>query len=178
MELLTRRVIVAAAFGAGAALIFTLVAAGRAWNESRPRPWNATAVTSEFDSADVEGDGKTLVLSYVLYNHRDRDFRVDDMSGVTLAGRREEQQDLTFASEATIRLDVPVFIPPKERARAVIHLAYPCPGIRLEPDTTAENRKVNRSQVADCLQSEFSNLAGFVLFDDRDRIRIDFPKPR
>ncbi len=172
------RLLLAAASGAGAVFAITLLTFVWQWNESRPRSWNSAEVTSEFDVADVEGDARTLVLSYILHNHGDRDYRIDSTAGISLAGRRQEKGDLTFGTDSTIRLDTPVLVPSNERSRVTIHLSYSCPGINLEPDDTAENRKMNRSRVADCIGDEFSNLAGLVLYDPHERIRIDFPKPR
>jgi hypothetical protein len=179
MSRLVRMLLLVAAFGAGTVFALAAVAGGWYWYQSRPpRPWNAGGITAEFDSADVEGNENTLVFSYVVQNHTGRDFRISDGNGVTVAGRRERRGDLTFGSGSTIRVDYPVLVPPQDRARVAIHLAYPCPALQLEPDVTKENRNSNLARVNACIATEFENLAGFVLFDERDRIRIDFPKPQ
>ena len=179
MHRLRHSLLIVAAFGAGTAFALSLLVAGWYWYQSRPpRPWNTQGITAEFDSVDVEGGDHTLVFSYVVRNHTSRDYRISSAAGVTVAGRRERHGDLTFGSESTIRLDYPVLVPPRERAHVTIHLSYPCPGLQLEPDVTKENRDANRAKVAVCVANEFGNLAGFVLFDDRDRMQIDFPKPK
>ena len=173
--------LVAAAFGAGSVLMLAVLTAGWYRYESRPaRPWDRTAISAQFDCVDVEGEGHTLVFSYTVYNHTDRDYRINGPSNITLAGRRGEQRDLVFSvsgSESILRVDYPVLVPPNERSRVTIHLGYPCPGLRLEPDTSPQNRDTNRSRVSECVEKETGNLAGFVLFDDRERIQVDFPNP-
>jgi hypothetical protein len=105
MQPLKRAAVLAFCAGAGAAFALLTVLWAREWWTSRPQPWTTNGFTATYDSANVEGDERTLYFSYVVENHTDSDFRVETDANFTIAARRQTQQDLT--SDATSTVDLP-----------------------------------------------------------------------
>lgn len=163
-------VLISAAVGAGFAIMGTLIVGVFLWYSSRPKaptPWDTNKITATFDYIDTEGEKHNLVFYYVLDNHTDFDYRIPDDTGISLTGKLEQQKALSSFGKYE-EIDYPVFVPARQRVRFGIRIPYPYPENPASPSTKADR--------AAYIRDKMSNLTGFVLFDQMNRTRIDFPK--
>lgn len=168
----------AAGFGVG--LAASLAVGGYIWCRSRPRPpapWNSAAIRAEFDTLGTEGDQPTIAFDYTLENTTRFDYRVADVSGLSLAGKLKKENSLSLETdEKILRVDLPIFIPAGQRLRFRVHLGYPYPGKTLPDDASADERKRYYDGLKNYVAKDLANLNGFVLFDETHRYEIDLPR--
>ena len=80
MELWKKILLRSAGFGAGFAIIASVVLGTMLWWSSRPpkqKPWNDKAIVASYESLDTEGDANTFRFTYTLENKTDIDYRVE-----------------------------------------------------------------------------------------------------
>ncbi len=78
-----------------------------AWYASRPvaqKPWDASAITANFLSADTAGEDNHLRFLYILENHTGRDYRVRT-SELLLSAVVQEKDGLTGRGHAKFQDD-------------------------------------------------------------------------
>jgi hypothetical protein len=164
--------------GAGAGLgigIVVCAAVGLStWYKSRSKPWNAHAVTAEYDYIRPEDDNKSLRFYFVLQNNTDRDYRADSATGIEVAAKLRDVKAFSGFADHYISEDFPIFVPAKGRVRVSLKIPYPYP--EKEGDgATAEERRQYSAGVERYITEKWSNLGGFVLFDSSERYEIEFP---
>jgi len=173
-----RALAVAFAFGAGAAVFGVAGIALLAGWANRPKPWNPTAITAQFDAIGTQGPENKLIFYYVLQNNTERDFRINSNTEVQLAGRLERQQSLTGeTSKDVLSGEFPFFLPARQRARLGLRLGYPYRGaVALPTGNTKAERESEKALLEAYVSDELSNLAGFLLFHEPTRYQIELPK--
>src|SRR5687767_2790615 len=116
--------VVLAGFGVGLGLAVSCIAilAGISWLESRPKPWDNTAITAEYDTVGVDGNDNHVVFYYVLENKTKKDYRLDQKNDITVSGYLGKQKSLTTIDSDDLTVSVPLFIPTGHRQRIKVHL--------------------------------------------------------
>ena len=166
--------------GAGLGLVLAAAFGGYLWYQSRPtppKPWNKMAIKANFDDVDTEGEQNTLVFNYTLENTTPFDYRVLESSGLSIAARLKRENSLSMSAEREVlRIDYPIFIPPGQRLRFAVHLAYSYPGKSPPSDASRDARKEHREALKTYVNKEMRNLDGFVVFDESHRYQIELPR--
>jgi hypothetical protein len=171
-----RAVALAFALGAGVAAVVVATVAFLSWHASRPKAWNATAITATFESIDTEGPEKKLLFYYILQNNTDSDFRINSDADVVLVGRLERQQSLTGeSSKEMLAGEFPLFLPARQRVRLGIHLGYSYAGTELLSGGATKTARERDQALAAYVRTELPNLSGFAIFHDDTRYQIDLP---
>jgi hypothetical protein len=170
-----------AGFGAGIAVIVCLTAGGWIWYHSRPtspKPWNSTAIKAEFDRLDIEGEKSTFAFYYVLENTTNFDYRLSNGDTFQLRGMLANEKGLAESSATDSTLELPTFLPPKLRARVIIHLPIPYTGQKQSPTDKSDvaGLRSYRKALADFVNKNMGNLDGFTIFDEANRYEIQLPK--
>jgi hypothetical protein len=163
--------------GIGIGVGFAICVASYAWYTSRPgpqKPWDASAITASFLSADTAGEDNHLRFLYILENHTEQDYRVRTTSELLLSAVVQENDSLTGGGHAKFQ-DNSIFLPAKQHVEVEIELPeYRFPGER-HPNDTPEEHKKYKDAVRKYLNDNLSRLNGFAAFDDATRYRINFP---
>ncbi len=165
-------------FGSGFALFCCLFVSGVFWHGSRPKPekpWNATAILASYDYIETRGEDDHLAFCYVLENTTDRDYRLENNSGITIAGRLAKEKSISIVSGGYEKTDYPIFVPTKQRSRFFVEIPYPGP-TKLKSSASSDERKKFRKDLEKYAETEFGNLDGFVLYDSNSRYQINLPK--
>jgi hypothetical protein len=169
----------AAGFGAGLALMLSVVAGGLLWYSNRPKPpkpWDNRAIVAEYDYITTEGDKNNIDVLYTLQNNTSYDYQVSSAVEVQLAGKLERENSLAIekSEEGLVNADFPLFVPAHGRSRFGIHIAYPY-SEKFDSQAPDDVRYDFGTRLAKFAASEFSNLDGFVLLDQSRRYRIELP---
>lgn len=180
-------VVMAVGFGCGSAVVLAAMLGGFVWYQGRPakpKPWDARAIVATFDYPDTElaePEGpngfraNTIVAYYTLENTTGNDYHMPPQDQLEVNGRLKIEKSLTSSSDIVTLDKDQIFIPAKERRRFAVHLHYPVTeSFEPEPKTTEERRK-KRKLIADYMNNELANLAGFVVFDNASRYQINLP---
>ena len=172
-QLLLRSLGVGVGIGVGIAIAVGVYA----WYSSRPKPekpWDASAITASFLSADTAGEDNHLRFLYILENHTEQDYRVRTTSELLLSAVVQENDSLTGGGHAKFQ-DDSIFLPAKQHVEVEIELPdYHFPGERHPNDTSDEHKKYKEA-VGKYLNDSLPRLNGFAAFDDTNRYRINFP---
>jgi hypothetical protein len=154
------------------AIIFVIIS----WYENRPKPWNKDAISATYDYIETEGEKNYFVCYYTLQNNTDYDYKFSDLTDILIMSKLKKQKSLSGNKESdTLKPDYPIIIPAKQRIRFAIHLQYPYDKT-LKEDASKEERKAYRKDIEAFFNNKLQNLDGFVLFDERARYQIEFPK--
>ena len=172
-----RGLALAAAFGAGFGVVVIVSVGILSYWSKRPTPWNRDAVTARFDSVDTEGPEHKLVFLYVLTNNTYKDLRIDSDAEVWLAPSLERQAALAGGSQDLLMVDLPLFIPAKQRTRVAVHFtAYTYGGTTtLSEGSSRDERERDQKAIAAFVRDDLPNLNGFVLFHHPSHYEIELP---
>ena len=164
-------------FGAGFALVLCIAVGVWVWHSSRPvppAPWNDHAIVAEYESVTTKGEENHLSFVYVLQNNTDSDYRLSSMEGVDLTAKLERSHSFGPFGGLKEALEFPIFVPAKSRTRLTVTIPYSYT-VTAKDGSTRKEQPSNDSEVAKFVGSAFSNLDGFVLFDNSSHYKIDFP---
>jgi hypothetical protein len=173
MPLWKRLVIISVAGGVGVALTFALIVGGLIWFQSLPKPpkaWNERAIRASYVDTIVEQTDRgnaALVFYYDIQNDTDFDYRLDDSSSIVIM--QELGTESSLSAEKHIKLEYPVFVPAKHRARIALSLSHAFEW----PD---ETDPAFQKKVSGFVKRRLADVEGFVLFDETRRYQINFPK--
>jgi hypothetical protein len=150
--------------GVGCGVAITALIVGLyAWRHARSSRWDERSLTVAWSEADemmstVRGGGHAgFVLDYGLQNNTAKDMTVP--KDTVIMKRLSRGHTLTKYVQAT--LDSPSFIPAHQSAKVSIWLTSEC---------STEDLQV-------CLNKEFADSDGLVLFDHSQRMQVNLPKP-
>ena len=163
--------ILGTAIGMGFAAVLVLCLVGYYFYNNQPkpaRPWNTSAIKATFESVDTEGERNTLVLSYTLENNSGADIDIAEKEWVHLMTRRKNQESLDGNERIFERIDLPIYIPARQKVSYRLHLASSYPGSARLP---AHNKAF-----AAWVHDKLDDLNGFTLFDQGDLYQIEFPR--
>lgn len=165
-------------FGAGVVITAALILGTFFWYESRPKPWNSTAIAAIYNSIDTEGEKNTFVFYYTLENNTDFDYKISFLSDVVLLAKLKRGDSLSGKiNDKFFQPDYRILLPARQRIRFAIHLGYPYVyDIPRKEDATDEEKEKYRNELKAYASKKFSNLNGFVIFDEKHRYQINFPK--
>lgn len=174
MSAIKRWIITGLSFGAGFAITLAIIIGLFIWHENKPKPWDTKAITSIYDTADIEGDNSTFVFYYTLQNNTDKDYTINDASDFVLLSKLKRQNSLSGTNtQDLLKIDTPILLPAKQRLRFAIHLGYPYENKSIVGPTKEDKEKF-RKEIGLYLQKEIPNLNGYVLFDKTNRYQINF----
>lgn len=166
-------------WGLGTAVGLVILVGGFLWYESRPKPpkppkpWNVAAIKAEYDDADTEGDGNTLVVSYTLENTTDFDYRADESQDIMFNSTLDREKSLLSVSNL-LKINYPIVIPAKKRVSFKVHIDYHYTEKEKE-NADLQERTKHKEGVEKFLATEMANLGGFDLLDAVNRYEIIFP---
>jgi len=176
---LKRLLLRSAAFGAAFAATLCVILGGFVWYSNRPQPpriWNTTAVVAGKPPAfDVTEDGETVKLWYSVENTTDTDYDIDSDQRVkvTLKGKNGFLSP-PFSSEEFRMLQLPIFIPAKQKALVFVKFPASHAPQRVPSDSDAQ---YHERILAYCAEY-FKNMQEIVLFDDLNHYQINLPRWR
>jgi hypothetical protein len=187
-----RLVLVAAGFGGGFAFVLASTVGIWIWYQGRPtkpKPWNTHAIIATFDNPEIgsgEPEGpngqfrpEIIILHYTLENTTDVDYHMPPQEQLELDGRLKREKSLTATRDVATLDKGQVFIPANQRRLFNLNLIYagsesPTESFGPDPKTKEEHRR-RVKLIADYVRKEYSNLDGFVLFDNTNRYQINLP---
>ena len=143
----------AAGFSAGAVLMLAVLAGMGLWYVNRPKPpkpWNDQAIKAEFDY-----------------------YTISDATDMKIGAQLERENSFSVASDGYVRSDLPLFVPAHGRVRHAVHFAYPYPE-REDSNASPDESHDFKTRVAQFMTKEFTNLNGFIIYDERARFKIIF----
>ena len=164
-----------ASFGAGFALVVTIIIGGILWYNSRPKLWRAGAIKAQYASLELTTglDKLPVFFEYDLENNTDANYRIGDGSGFTVMAVLTQghvlSEDFGHSETSTTTVSGPSFIPPHAAGRIKVRVEYDYPS-----DFT-QNDRSNMDKVAKFVGGELKGISGFVLFDASNHFRIDLP---
>lgn len=159
--------------GIGFALMSALLIAGVYWYTSRParpKPWMTNViVAADSPGFGVSKDGQNIVFSYTLHNQGTSDYRLDSSSDIQFFAREKDGTLLSPLTDPTKHIELPVFIPAKQKSMLQLLLPFPSVPKRApsESDSTFHER------IRAYLEHNYGDLGGFVIFDPANRYEID-----
>jgi hypothetical protein len=171
-----RRFLKAAGFGGGCAAVLCLLAIGLVWYSHRPkppRPWNKAAFKSQFYRVYTSPETKHFVFDYVIENTTNSDYRLGSSSEFNMTVISDGH--LAMCEECVTLPTLPIFIPAGRKMLVPIQLNSTVPSdleIQLHGVTDEDGGKIVKKYVA----MHYTQLEGFILYDEKNRFEIDFPK--
>lgn len=169
--------LISGSFGAGFVVMLSLIVGGIYWYQTRPRPWNKSAITATYTGLGTRTD-KTFIFHYILENNTAIDYELTDTDTpeMVLMFEFKEPYSLAGPESQWLKLNNRVFLAPKQPARVGIYFLIKYKGEDLKTDASREDREKNQRKLRDYLNKEWPTLNGFVLYDKKHRFQIDFPK--
>ena len=160
--------------GAGVVVALALITAAFIWYSSLPEPpklWNAKAlIVSEPPS--ISSDGESVTFIYKIANATPSDYKIESAGEVRMMARLWDGRLTGPISERGLKLGVPVFIPVGQRS--TLHFDIFFGGIPTKG--ASESDKDYQGRLNNFLQEKYADIAGFSIFDERNRYQIDLPK--
>jgi hypothetical protein len=163
-------VVVCAAIGAGLAILASALT-GNSWYNSRR--WDTAALQATFDHLD-ESAGNRIEFYYQLQNNTAADYYVDINSQPTLMAILKKRHPFSPGYEVLV-LQHPIAVPAEQRGLVRISFGT-VQREGLKAATLATGQGHDDQRLLGLVHQEFGNLDGFILYDLRRQIRIDFPK--
>ena len=176
---LKRAMLISAAAGAGAVFAVALIAAGVLRYSSRPshpKPWNTTALKTEFHYVDTEGPQNTLVFGYYVANKTDMDYQLPDVSELSLMAKRTDNAALSEPQPDVESIDQKLFVPAHQTVSVKIHIGVAPDVKKKDVFDEVDKDKGYRNDLKIWAGKNFENLGGWVLFDKQSRYQVTFPK--
>jgi hypothetical protein len=167
MSSLKRAIFIGLSFGAGFAIAL--------WYQSRPKPWNTKAITASYKRVYTEGKLNLLVFCYSVTNNTTYDYTIKDIKNIYLVAKLKNK-DINGGKghDSMATIDYPLFIPAQHSLQIQIHLNYSGPD-KTQNVQTKENISEYHKEVEAYVSKELINLDGFVIFDENNHYKIDFP---
>ena len=132
------------------------------------------AITSEFIEPAVSNDKDIINLWYTLSNTTDTDYRVDSLSEITTAGLTADD-DALYSFNQGISFDVPLIVPAHRKTKVILHVIAPTNRLSIADDASDAAVNTYKADVLAFLRSEYANMKGLAIMDDRRRYEIDLP---
>jgi hypothetical protein len=136
----------------------------------RLEPWNPGGITASYLGAELretDPGNASLLLSYELQNNTDADYRLSDGPGVVVMSRLAT--DGSLSSQEGVQLSYSTFLPARQRARVMLEMRRPF-------TWPASNDPATQEKLKDFINQRLSAVDEFVLFDQSDRVQIEFPR--
>lgn len=136
----------------------------------RPQPWNPSGITATYLGAELhetDPQNASLLLSYELENNTGTDYRLADGPGVVVMSRLAN--DGSLSSQEGVQLSYSTFLPARQRARVALEL-------RRSFNWPASNDPAAQDKLKDFINQRLTAVNEFVLFDQGDRLQIEFPR--
>ncbi len=163
-----RVALISASAGAGAAVVGFVILGVILWLSARPKDWNTDAVKAHFENLNCSGEQETLIFLYTFESATDSDYEIEnlDFSAEFFVNiKNQDSPRESLFQDSRYELHLPIYLPAKQRVSVIVHRdEYQCP-----PNLKGEELKEH-------FRKEWSNIAGFVLFDKTRRYQINFPK--
>jgi hypothetical protein len=175
-----RKVIISSIIGGfSLAVTLAIIIGIVAWFNHRPtppKPWDKLAITATYDSLNTEGQENYVVFHYTLQNNTAYDYKFADLTNILLMAKLKRQKSLSGQkNDEWLYPDFPIMIPAKQRIRFTLHTKFPYDK-SLKKNATRAEREQYSKKIEAYANKEWSNLDGFVLFDETARYQIEFPK--
>lgn|SRR5665213_2218473 len=156
-----------------AVLIAGLAGSSYAWYATRahgPQPWNASALSATYVGTELRqmgGGNASLFVYYELQNNTDADYHLADGPGFPVMSRLKA--DNSLSSQEDVRLSYPTFLPARQKTRVGLELRHTL-------DWPADNDPTLQDKLRDFVNQRLAGVDEFVLFDQGDRMQIEFPR--
>lgn len=161
--------------GLGIGLIGVVAVGSLIWFKTRPtppKPWNTTALIARTaPEFSVHDNGKKLRFRYAVQNTTERDYQLDSKYEVKVLVKTSDSLSQPLPDEAG-QVGLPIFIPAKQTGTIILDLNIP--GIPIQASNETDDEYHERVR-AFC-EKNLSGVKEFVLFDELNRYRVDFPR--
>jgi hypothetical protein len=140
----------------------------------QPRNWNSNAIRGTFAGVqvkEIDPAHAQLVFYYDLENATDSEYRLT--AGPEVALTEQLKSDGSVRSQDSIRIDHPVFLPPKSHGRVGLQVARPFNWP--SQIATGQVGPFTQEKFRALVGKELSNVQEFVLFDETSRYKIELP---
>src|SRR6266853_1781646 len=172
-----RLILMSASFGAGFAIVVSLIFGGVVLYQSRPRSWNTNALKAHFQTMELstqpQQDSFILDFIYDIENKTNRDYEIVPLNLTVLANLTEGQslsKEFGHYQTSDAVVSGPPFIPAQGKARISIRVTYAYPS-----EFTA-NDKNDLSKVTKSVDRRLQELSSLAIFDKTHYYRIDLPE--
>ena len=167
-----RLAVIGASAGVGLGLTLAALLGFFPWYQShgKSKSWNSRAIKATYVGSQLRKIDKSnagLLFYYDLENSTDSDYRFSDGPHLVVMCRLLSNNSLS--SEQNVRLDYPVFLPARQRARIALGISHP---FNWPPPTDP----AVEDKFKDFVKQRVADVEGFVLFDEANRCQIEFPK--
>jgi hypothetical protein len=135
-----------------------------------PQPWSSSGLAAKYVSAElrqVDSQNASLFLYYELENKTDSDYRLGGAPGFPVMSRLKAGGSLS--SQEDVRLSNATFLPARQRARVALELRH-------NFGWPADNDPALQDDLREFVNQRLSAVDEFVLFDQPDRVQIEFPR--
>jgi hypothetical protein len=139
------------------------------------KPWNKTAIRTEFVELTTSEKKGTINIWYALTNTTDLDYRIESLDQVTTAARADG--DSLYAFNQGLSLEVPLLIPAHRTIRAILHAPL-LTDISVADNASGTAVSSYKIEVMNLLGTKYAKMRGFAIMDGRTRYEIDFDSPR
>jgi hypothetical protein len=155
------------------ALVAVVTGLAYTWYATRsvgPEPWSSSGLSAKYISAElrqVDSTNASLFLYYELENKTDSDYRLGGAAGFPVMSRLKA--DGSLSSQEDVRLSNATFLPARQRARVALELRH-------NFGWPADNDPALQDELREFVNQRLSAVDEFVLFDQADRVQIEFPR--
>jgi hypothetical protein len=170
-----RIAVICFSIGLGLAVGLAVILGVWLWASSRPSPppkWNDKALVAK-GQPTFFGVEDTVVLSYPVRNTTRSDFSIHNADDVRLFMRTIEDS-LLVLQNASVRVVTPANVPAMESSLLYLFIG----DSKLPRKGASQSDSLYHEAVRDFLNSEYSNVAGYVLYDDVNHYRVFLPRWR
>lgn len=119
-------------------------------------------------------DGKSIEFRYSVENKTDTDYDLDADQRVKVTLKlKNGTLSPPFSSESKL-LQLPIFIPAKQRALVIVKL----PASDVPQRVSSDSDALYHERIRAYCEGHFRNVQEFVLFDDLNRYQVNLPRWR
>ena len=171
-----RPILTGIGWGLGTALGLAILFGGFLWYQSRPKPWNTSAIVSTAaPSFNSSADYKYFQLSYDMENRTATDYQITSDGGLKMMMRNTEGVLSPPFLDGSERLTLPIFIPAKQKGYLRVSVALN--GEIPERGSSETDEQYHERLRAFC-GDKFARIGTLVVFDEVNRYQIELPKCR
>jgi hypothetical protein len=163
-------------WGVGTAIGLALLVAGFLWYQGRPkppRPWNTVAIVSKNPPSFASSkDFGNVEFTYAVENATSLDYEITSDEAIKVIARYTDGTLSAPLPKEVRHLDLPVFIPSKEKGVLTLSVALS----EIPKRRASETDEQYHERLRAYCEEQIGGVANFVLFDEANRYQINLPR--
>ena len=171
-----RPLLIAIGWGLGTAVGLVLLVGGFLLYQDRPKPpkpWNMVAIVSKNPPSFVSSkDFENVEFTYAVENSTNLDYEITSDGAIKVIARYKDGTLSAPLPREVRHLDLPVFIPAKEKGQLTLSVAL---GEIPKRNASERDEQYHERLRAYC-EEHIGTVANFVLFDETNRYQINLPR--